>query len=181
LAASKSAKSDSFRFFGEDGTGRGPRITILGIGNLLLKDEGVGVHCIQRLADRVNAEEVNLVDGGTTPDILSLVGTAIDKLIIVDAAVVGNEPGTIYRFSADDLASNAAQAVSLHELGVADNLKLMKVFGNCPRIVTIFGVEPKVIDYGMELSPELEEAMPRLVELVLEELIEPNTSMEVAR
>ena len=181
MAGSKSAKSKSFRFFGEDGNGRSPRITILGIGNLLLKDEGVGVHLVQRLADRVDAANVNLVDGGTTPDILSLVDRAIDKLIIVDAAVVGDKPGTIYRFSADDLAASSSEVVSLHELGVADSLKLMSAFGNCPKSVTIFGVEPKVIDYGLELSPELEETMPRLVELVLEEITETNTSMEVAR
>ena len=59
--------------------------------------------------------------------------------------------------------------------------RLMNAFGSCPREVTILGIEPNVIDYGLELSKELEEAMPRLMELVLEEIKETNISMEVAR
>ena len=147
----------------------------------MLGDEGVGVHLVQRLADRVDAACVNLIDGGTTPDILSLVDSTVDKLIIVDAAVVGDKPGTIYRFQPDDLESTTAEPVSLHELGVVDSLKLMAAFGNCPEEITVIGVEPKVIDYGLELSPELEAAMPRLMELVLEEITKTNTTMEVAR
>lgn len=181
MVGSESAKAEPFRSFGEEVTRRSPRVTVLGIGNLLLRDEGVGVHLIQRLTERVHSPNVSLIDGGTTPDVLSLVDSNVDKLIIVDAAVVGDQPGTIYRFQVDDLDSAAPAPVSLHEIGVVDSLKLMKAFGNRPKAVTILGIEPKVIDYGLELSPELEQTMPRLIELVLEEITETNTSMEVAR
>lgn len=180
MAGLESARSEAHRSSARERTAI-PRVTILGIGNLLLGDEGVGIHLVQRLADRIDAAHVNLVDGGTTPDILSLVDSTIDKLIIVDAAMVGDKPGTIYRFTVDDLCSSSPEPVSLHELGIADSLKLMSALGKCPREVTIFGIEPKVINYGLELSPELERAMPRLVELVLEEITKTNTSMEVAR
>jgi hydrogenase maturation protease len=179
LAGSKSAKAELRRPPGKEAIQ--PRITVLGIGNLLLRDEGVGVHLIQRLADKVNSPNIKLIDGGTTPDILSLVDDNIDKLIIIDAAVVGDKPGTIYRFDIADLDSGNPSPISLHELGLANSLKIMNLFGSCPKEVTIIGIEPKVIDYGLELSPELEKKMPRLMELVLNEIKETNTSMEVER
>ncbi len=181
MAGLESAKLELLRSGGEETAKSSPRITVLGIGNLLLRDEGAGIHLVQRLADKVDSPNINLIDGGTTPDILSLVDSNIDKLIVVDAAVVGDKPGTIYRFDISDLDSGKSAPVSLHELGLVDSLKMMNLFGNKPKSVTVFGIEPKVIDYGLELSPELEEKMPRLIELVIDEIKETNTSMEVGR
>jgi len=181
LAGSKSAKGKPLHSSGKEAANRSPRITVLGIGNLLLQDEGVGIHLVHRLADKVDSPNINLIDGGTTPDILLLVGNDVDKLIVVDAAVVGDKPGTIYRFDIADLDSGTPSPVSLHELGLVDNLKIMDLFGNRPKSVTVIGIEPTVIDYGLELSPELEEKMPQLMELVLDEIKETNTSMEVER
>ena len=181
MAGSKSAKAGLFHSCGKEAANCSPRITVLGIGNLLLQDEGVGIHLVQRLADKVNSANINLIDGGTTPDILSLVGNDVDKLIIVDAAVVGDKPGTIYQFEIADLNSGTTAPVSLHELGLVDSLKIMNLFGNRPKMVTVIGIEPKVIDYGLELSPELEEKMPQLIELVLDEIKKTNKSMEVDR
>jgi len=157
------------------------RITVLGIGNLLLKDEGVGIHLVQRLSENLNDTRVTIIDGGTTPDLFSLLNDDIDKLIIIDAAVAGDKPGTIYRFQTDDLTSGSAVPVSLHEIGLVDNLKLMDIFGNRPRDIAIFGVEPQVIECGVELSPEVEEKIPRLIELILDEIEQTKTPMEVAR
>jgi hydrogenase maturation protease len=181
LAGSESVKAELLRSSGQETVNGCPRITVLGIGNLLLQDEGIGIHLVQRLADKVDSPNINLIDGGTTPDILSLVGNDVDKLIVVDTAVVGDKPGTIYRFDIADLDSGTPSPVSLHELGLVDSLKIMNLFGNRPKSVTVIGIEPKVIDYGLELSPELEEKMPRLMELVLDEIKETNTSMEVER
>jgi len=179
LAGSKSAKAELHHPCGKKVVQ--PRITVLGIGNLLLRDEGVGIHLIQRLADKVNSTNIKLIDGGTTPDILSLVDDNTDKLIIVDAAVASDKPGTIYRFDIADLDSGAPSPMSLHELGLVNSLKIMNLFGNCPKEVAIIGVEPKIIDYGLKLSPELEKKMPQLMELVLNEINKTNTSMEVER
>jgi hydrogenase maturation protease len=66
-------------------------------------------------------------------------------------------------------------------MGIVDSLKLMSAFGNQPESVTIFGIEPEVIDYGLELSPKLEKKMPRLIKLVFDEIKETNISMEVER
>lgn len=159
-----------------------PRITILGIGNLLLKDEGVGVHLIRKLVrDNTGYANLNIIDGGTSPDIFSLVDDSVDKLIVVDAVKAGNKPGTVYRFSFDDLDLDSASPVSLHEIGVLEGLRLMVLLNRQPKSTVIIGIEPKTIDFGLELSPEVEEKLPDIVKLILNEVEETYTDTEVDR
>jgi hydrogenase maturation protease len=155
-----------------------PRITVLGIGNLLLKDEGVGVHLVQKLASILSDANVNIIDAGTYPDFLSLIDDSTDKLIILDAVKAGDKPGTIYRFSFDDVELDSASTISLHDIGVSDSLKMMALFNRQPKSTVIIGIEPKTIDFGLDLSPEVEEKLPRIINLVLKE-IEETTAMEV--
>ncbi|MBC8273947.1 MAG: HyaD/HybD family hydrogenase maturation endopeptidase [Chloroflexi bacterium] len=154
------------------------RITVLGIGNLLLKDEGIGIHVVQKLAGVVSDANVNIIDAGTYPDFLTLVDTSIDKLIVVDAVKADNEPGTIYRLTLDDLDLDSTSPISLHEIGVLDSLKIMALFDRLPESTVIIGIEPKTIDFGLDLSPEIEEKLPEIINLVLKE-IEETTAMEV--
>ena len=155
-----------------------PRITVLGIGNLLLKDEGIGVHLVQKLAGVVGDANVKIIDAGTYPDFLSLVDDNLDKLIIVDAVQTGDMPGTIYRFSPDDIDLDSTLPVSIHDMGVLDSLKTMALFNRQPKSTVIIGIEPKTIDIGLDLSPEVEETLPEIINLVLKE-IEETTAMEV--
>ena len=149
-----------------------PRVVVIGVGNLLLKDEGAGIHALQRLQEMDLPGEVTLIDGGTSPDLIACV-RAGDRLIIIDAAKAGGEPGTIYRFLPEDLAAGKATVASAHEMGVAENLGLMKLAGNEPAATVIIGVEPKEIDWGTELSPELQQRLPAIVEAVLREINAP--------
>ena len=158
-----------------------PRITILGIGNLLLKDEGVGIHIIQELDSKIDDMNVNVVDGGTSPDITSLVDGRVDKLIIIDAVKADDRPGTVYRFVPDDLAAGSVSPISLHEIGVLDSLKIMTLLDSQPKSTVIIGIEPKTIDYGIGLSPEVDEKLPEVINLVLKEIEESKTAMEVDR
>jgi hydrogenase maturation protease len=155
-----------------------PRITILGIGNLLLKDEGIGVHLVQKLASLVDNVDVKIIDAGTYPDFLSLVDDNIEKLIIVDAVKAGDRPGTIYRFSSDDIDLDSTLPVSAHDMGVLDSLKTMTLLNRQPKSTVVIGIEPRTIDFGLELSPEIEDKLPKIVNLVLKE-IEETTAMEV--
>jgi hydrogenase maturation protease len=155
-----------------------PGITVLGIGNMLLKDEGIGVHLVQKLAGIVDNAKVNTIDAGTYPDFMALVDTSIEKLIVVDAVKAGNKPGTTYRLTLDDLDLDSTSPISLHEIGVLDSLKFMALFDRVPKSTVIIGIEPKTIDFGLDLSPEVEEKLPELVNLVLKE-IEETTAMEV--
>ena len=146
-----------------------PRIVVIGVGNLLLKDEGIGIHAVQALQQLELPPDVKLIDGGTSPDLIAYT-RAGDKLIIVDAAKAGGEPGTIYRFKPEDLAAERASLASAHELGVVENLKLISLAGNEPSEIVIIGIEPREIEFGTELSPELQQKLPEIVKVVLKEM-----------
>ena len=145
------------------------RTVVIGVGNLLQKDEGIGIHAVKALQKMQLPDNVTIIDGGTSPDILACTRGG-DKLIIVDAARAGGEPGAIYRFQPDDLIAERGAAVSVHELGVPQNLRLMLLSGNEPSEVVIIGIEPKEIEWGIELSPELEMKIPEIISVVLREI-----------
>ena len=149
-----------------------PRIVVIGVGNLLLKDEGIGIHALKALQEIGLPPEVRLVDGGTSPDLIAYT-KAGDKLIIIDAAKAGGEPGTIYRFRPEDLAEEKGALTSAHELGVVPNLKLMSLLGNEPTETVIIGIEPAEIDFGIELSAALQRKLPEIIKAVLKEIGRP--------
>ena len=147
------------------------RVVVIGIGNALLKDEGVGVHVIQRLENFIPPEGIQLevVDGGTSPDIC-LCFEGVDKLIAIDAAKGNNKPGTIYRFHPDELEYDVGTAISMHQAGLLHSLKLLQYLGLSPKQVVIIGIEPKEIDWGLELSDEVAQRVPEVVKFVQEEI-----------
>jgi hydrogenase maturation protease len=149
-------------------TGTAPRTVIIGVGNLLMKDEGVGIHAVRRLQQMDLPATVNIVDGGTSPDLVAYARRG-DRVIIVDAAKAGGEPGAVYRFRPEDLACDAADLASAHQLGVVPNLKLLELSGNAPREVVIIGVEPEEIAPGLELTATLAARLPVIVAAVLRE------------
>jgi hydrogenase maturation protease len=146
-----------------------PRIVVIGVGNLLMKDEGIGIHAVKALQETGLPPDVELIDGGTSPDLIAYT-RAGDKVIIIDAARAGGEPGSIYRYRPEDLASTKGTLTSAHEMGVAENLKLMELSGNEPRETVVIGIEPKEIDWGTELSMELQNRLPDIVKAVLREI-----------
>ena len=127
---------------------------------------------VRALQELDRPPDVKIIDGGTSPDLIAYTRVG-DKLIIVDAARAGGEPGAIYRFRPGDLAGEKGSLASAHELGVEHNLKLMSLTGNEPRETVIIGIEPKEIDWGTELSPELRRKVPEIVKVVLREIGTP--------
>lgn len=146
-----------------------PRIVVVGIGNLLLKDEGIGVHVAQTLKGIPSLVDFEVIDGGTSPDLFPLV-EGVDKLIVIDAAKGGGEPGDIYRFTIDDLGMEDSINTSAHQMRLVETLLMMRVLGTAPEKTVIIGVEPKEIDWGLELSPELEKKIPEIIDVVCGEL-----------
>ena len=144
-------------------------MVVVGVGNLLMKDEGIGIHAIKALQEINLPLDVRIIDGGTSPDLIAYT-QAGDKLIIVDGARAGGEPGTIYRFRPQDLSEESGQLFSAHELGVEQNLKLMSLMGNEPAEIVIIGIEPWEISWGTELSNELQQKVPQIVSIVLKEM-----------
>ena len=148
---------------------RADRIVVLGVGNLLLKDEGVGIHLIQKLKEMKIDEGVELIDGGTSLLDFVLQMEDISKLIIIDAVKLGGRPGTTYKICVDgSLLKGGKGIASLHHLGVVETLALAKKLVKLPPTV-IVGIEPKEITYGLELSPEVERGMGEMVNLILDE------------
>ncbi len=92
-----------------------------------------------------------------------------EKVVIVDAIKAGGEPGQIYKFGLDDFSTDSSPSTSLHDITLREVLLLSRKLAPLPKI-TIFGIEPKEIKWGMELTPEVENVLPRLAELVLQEL-----------
>ncbi len=149
--------------------GRRP-ILVLGIGNILLRDEGFGVRVIERMREISLPADVELVDGGTAgADLLDVLAER-RKVIVIDAVRADCEPGTVLRFTADDLVRPDGVGMSLHELGLAEALTMTKQLGCAPKDVVVFGVKPKDLRCGLELSGEIAALVPKVVELVLAEI-----------
>ena len=146
------------------------KIVILGVGNLLLSDEGVGVHVAKELMKMNLPPEVSVVEGGTDGFRLLNVITEADRLIVIDAVKGGAEPGSLYRFDIDDVRScPSGFKTSVHQIGILEVIDLSSLIGKRPH-TTVIGVEPKSLEMSMELSPEVKEKIPRIIELILDEL-----------
>jgi hydrogenase maturation protease len=144
----------------------------MGAGNILLRDEGVGVHVIRALKkDEALPPNVELVDIGTAAlDALQSLAD-VDKLIVVDAVKGGDEPGAIYRFSPEDVSEKRSESLSLHQLGLLEALKMAGMLGTVPKEVVIVGIQPGDVSPGLEPSPEIKRRIPEAVE-VIKELIQ---------
>ena len=128
------------------------------MGNVLLKDDGVGVHVVRELR-KVLPRRILAVEVGTAVlDALHLFEWA-DHIIGIDAMQAGGPPGSIYTFGVEVVDDPGVRA-SLHELGLIAGLRFMK--GPRPRI-SMLAVEPESMECGMELSASVQEALPKLV------------------
>jgi|SRR5208283_460190 len=147
-----------------------PKVLVLGVGNLLLKDDGVGVHLINALRDTSFPDNVQLIDAGTVSHQLISLFHETDYLILVDAVSANDVPGSIYRFSPDDINFQTGYKLSLHEMNLIDILQMAEMTGAKPETI-IIGVQPKdVSSWSLELSDEVEAVLPKVRELVVEEL-----------
>lgn len=143
---------------------------ILGIGNPLRRDDGTGIRIVQELWKKGDKPGLLTIDGGTSPDLPSLIEPGLEKLIIVDALRGGREPGYIYRLELDEshLADQAPE--SLHGIGVLDGLRMLKMLGRQPRQVILIGIEPCDTSPGLQLSPLVESKLPALIKTVENEV-----------
>ena len=140
------------------GKPRPARTLVVGLGNILLKDDGVGVHAVRELRKLLPPRILAVEVGTAVLDALHLFEWA-DRIIGIDAMQAGGAPGTIYSFGVDDVDDQGVKA-SLHEMGLIASLRFMK--GPRPPIAML-AVEPETMDCGLELSASVQEALPRLV------------------
>ena len=143
---------------------------VLGLGNIIMSDEGAGVQVIQQLmADPRLPAAARLVDGGTLGLELLSIASGADLLVVVDAVELDVHPGTIVRLGAQELFG-LDPGTSAHALGVADLLSALRMLGAEPERVVLLGVQPARVELGTELSPDVRAAVPRLVDQVLAEI-----------
>ncbi len=138
------------------------KVVVLGVGNLLRQDEGVGVHAVRVLASGPCAQHAAMVDGGTAVFEALSDWQDIDKLVVIDALRSGKEPGSIHRVSLRDVADRDAPALSVHEHGLLDQLGLLQQAGLRVGEIVIYGVEPGETGWGTELSDAVAECLPLL-------------------
>jgi hydrogenase maturation protease len=142
------------------------RTAVLGIGNPLCRDDGIGIRIIQTMRENGKFDNVELIDGGTAPDILSLLDESVTKLIIVDALKGGSNPGSIYRLEIHDENISEESPVSLHGIGILDSLLMMKKLNMRRPEVILIGVEPVDTSHGLKLSDQLETIVPDIIDAV---------------
>lgn len=143
---------------------------ILGVGNLLHGDDGVGVHVAQALLDRGCPEGVEVLDGGVAPlDALATVGP-VRRLIIVDAADLGERPGTIRKLSREDIQRTADEDISLHDLDLLWALNVLRVTDREPPELMVIGVQPQSLEWSTELSPAVASRLEDVISEVLAEI-----------
>lgn len=146
------------------------KVLIVGFGNILLSDEGLGVHAVGALQQRGLPEGVEAIDGGTSAiDILPYL-EGVELLIIIDAVAGKEPPGTIYRMGLNDIKYELSPDMSLHDLNVPAVLKLCEALGRRPPKSLIIGMQPATLAEGLDLSPEVSAALPRLLDYVLEQV-----------
>lgn len=146
-------------------------VVVAGIGNTLMQDDGVGVWALRALArDYVLPPRVRLLEGGVLGLQLVYELCSAEQLLVIDAMDSEGAPGTIYRLDADSLLKGRRTHMSLHEVSLVEVLSVGEFLGLCPR-VRILGVQPlEAASFGLELTPALQTALPRVVAAAVEEL-----------
>jgi len=145
-----------------------PNILVLGVGNVLLQDDGIGPLVVKELEKTYFNPHVTFLDGGTLG--IELIGylEGYDSLIIIDAFDLGEKPGTIFCWESPSFSEVPAQ-VSFHQVGVQELLNTIKLLGLNLEII-ILGIQVKNLTWGLELSKEVQEAVSKLKEIVVEKI-----------
>lgn len=146
-------------------------ILVLGLGNLLMRDDSLGCRIVAELEQNYRFEgKVEIIDGGTLGfDLLPRL-EGIDKLLIVDALQMGAVAGELFRLDGEDVPRAFAHKLSVHQMGLQDLLTVADLLGCLPRQLVVWGVQAESVEMGMELSPRVAAAVAPLVDAIRNEL-----------
>src|SRR5581483_5923943 len=147
-----------------------PQTLVLGLGNLVHSDDGLGIHAIQTLQLHPELPPgVVLMDGGTQGLALLPHICAFQRLLVIDALDVGEAPGTLVRLEGDVL-KNLPGKPSVHQLGFADLMVALELLGETPEEIVLLGIQPQTTEWGTTVSEPVREALHVLPGLVVEQL-----------
>ena len=146
-------------------------VVVIGLGNVLLSDEGLGVRAVERLQQRyLLPETVEVIDGGTSAmDLLNPLSSN-DNVIIADSVKTGAAPCTLVRLADDEVPKFFQTKISPHQIGLSDLLALLTVQGQAPQKITIIGMVPHSLETRIGLTGGVEAKLDEMVELLVEEL-----------
>ncbi len=141
------------------------KILVLGIGNTLLVDEGVGIFAMRELEARYGQrDDLEFLDGGTLSFTLAVPIAECDALLVIDAAELGSAPGTVHSFEgvAMDHFLGTNRKSSVHEVALLDLMSISMLSGRWPKMRALIGIQPAVVAWGEELSPPVAAALPEV-------------------
>lgn len=149
---------------------RGGLTVVLGIGNTLLSDDGVGVHVIHRLREQASDPAIEFLDGGTLSFTLAVPIAEADSLLVVDAAELNAEPGSVRLFEGDamDAYLNGGARRSVHEVGLIDLMTVARLSDRLPSRRALIGIQPASAGWGESPTAAVADAIPRACELATE-------------
>jgi len=143
-------------------------IVVLGVGNILLTDEGLGVHVVEDLkANYTFTPQVTLIDGGTMGMELLTYMRGMKKILLIDAINGGKNPGTVYEFPHRELEQYFTDHISVHEVGMQDILRIRAIQENPLEDAIVIGVEPESLEIGFEPSAAVQQVLPEVKDRVL--------------
>lgn len=147
-----------------------PPILVMAVGNILRQDDGFADAVLQRLEAMELPAEVELFDAGTSAIDLMDVFNGRVKLVVIDAVRGGQAPGTLYRFSPEEVEAEALPMNSLHQVGLIETLRVGELVDCKPQQTVVIGVQPEATGLGIGLTPAVAAAIDRAVALVLNEI-----------
>lgn len=143
--------------------------TVLGVGNIILSDEGFGVRVVEYLQKNFAfPDNVNLIDGGTLGVELLHFVAGTKRLLIIDSIDGGAEPGTTFHLRGDEIKNHFAQKISAHEVGIQDVLTMLELSGKKIPHVELIGAQPFSLEAGTELTEPMQKLLPVFADKAVE-------------
>jgi len=147
------------------------RAVVLGVGNTIRADEGIGVRVVEALErDYALPEGVAAIDGGTSSMEMLEDLSDLDFLLVIDAVNDGKPPGSLIRLSGDDVPVFFRRNLSPHGIGLSDVLAALEFLGKTPKETLVLGLQPVTMELSLELSAQAAACVPPLVAQVVQEL-----------
>ncbi|MFH1076775.1 MAG: HyaD/HybD family hydrogenase maturation endopeptidase [Pseudomonadota bacterium] len=146
-------------------------VSLIGMGNILMKDEGVGVHALNAFSNRYSVpDNVDVVDAGTIGLELIPYIERRDKVLMVDCVQFEKEPGYIGVIMDENIPARLSVKASIHHLGLMDVLSLIKLRDTMPKTLCLIGVQPKAVELGLEMTSDILARMDDVVKLIVDKL-----------
>lgn len=147
------------------------QIKIIGIGNTLYSDEGVGVHLLPQLYESLkDYDHVEIIEGATDGMKLLEPVEEADYLIIIDAINAGKKPGEIITIKNDEIPKYYGVKMSVHQVGFQEVLFAARLREKLPKEMVMFGIQPASLELGLELSDIVRGKLPQLLEIIIEQV-----------